>query len=51
MKKIFVLTALCLTALLASAYNRGDHDYNYRYEEQQTKTPCRPEPQGSWCSI
>ena len=36
MKKIFVLTALCLTALLASAYNRGDHDYNYRYEEQQT---------------
>lgn len=36
MKKIFVLTALCLITLLASAYNRGDHDYNYRYEEQQT---------------
>ena len=36
MKKIFVLTALCLMALFASAYNRGDHDYNYKYEEQQT---------------
>ena len=36
MKKIFVLTVLCLTALFAAADNRGDLDYQYKYEEQKT---------------
>ena len=35
MKKIFVLTVLCMTALFATAYERGDRDYHYRYEEQR----------------
>ena len=36
MKKIFVLTVLCMTALFAAAYNHGDRDYDYRYEGQKT---------------
>ena len=35
MKKIFVLTVLCMTALCATAYNHGDRDYDYRYEGQK----------------
>lgn len=37
MKKIFVLTALCLMALIVNANNwRDDDHYNYKFEEQKT---------------
>lgn len=36
MKKIFILTVLCITTLFATANNRGDSDYDYKYEKQKT---------------
>lgn len=36
MKKILILTVLSMTALFAAAFNRGDRDYHYRYEEKKT---------------
>jgi len=36
MKKYLILTVLSLTTLLASAFNRGDGDHKYRYEDYRT---------------
>ena len=36
MKKILIATVLSITTLFATASNRGDSDYHYRYEEQKT---------------